>query len=328
MNEPRRASRVRWFATVPAMPSGENPPETPARPGWRHRLWPKSVLGITALLLAFSVGASLSGVVLYSYYEYRLDQNEDRIEGFVAGFDERFRTATETIDNEKQNAQAAVQQELEPLRQFQAEGGTLASLVQRIGPSVWFIETLDESGAPSVGSAFVVETNERESVLVGSYATVKAATRQPGPGITLSKGNDRATARLDNWVEDHDLAVMTVPRGNMPKLDWVPQDRAPRTGERIFVASGLGAAGGSVTQGFVSDVSRGAIQHDAATGVSFQGGPLVNSDGQVTGVASLTFAPFGFSGVSGVNYGVPIRDTCERLLRCPAGNTPAAPAPR
>jgi len=285
-------------------------------------LLPRSVLGITSMLLAFSIGASLSGGVLYSYYEYRLTNTEKKVDNYIAGFDQRFRTASDTIDAEKQNAQASVQKELEPLRQFQAEGGTLASLVQKVGKSIWFVQTLDDTGAPSVGSAFVVASDSGHSVLVTSYSVVKAATHAPGPDIFLVKGDDRIKAHLDNWVEESDLAVVTIDRGGLPKLDWVPQNEQPRVGERAFVGSGLGAGGASVTQGFVSDVSQNALQHDAAIGAPFQGGPMLNSNGQVTGVASMTYAPYGFA-PSGVHYAVPIRSTCDKLLRCPAGNNSA-----
>lgn len=287
---------------------------------WRDWLIPRSVLGIVSLLLAFSIGASLSGVSLYSYYEYRLTNTESKVDNYIEGFDERFRTASDTIDAQKQNAQAEVQKELEPLRNFQAEGGTLASLSQKVGKSIWSIQTLDEKGAPSVGAAFVVETNERESVLVGSYGTIRAATHTPGPEIFAVKGNDRIKVALTNWVEDKDLAAMTLPRGNQPKLDFVSQDAQPRLGERVFVGSGLGSAGASITQGFLSDVAQGAIQHDAAVGAAFEGGPLLNSNGQVTGIASTRFAPYGFAPTGGVSFAIPIRVSCEQLLRCPAGN--------
>jgi S1-C subfamily serine protease len=285
---------------------------------WRDWLIPRSVLGIVALLLAFAIGASLSGVTLYSYYEYRLTNTEEKVDNYISGFDERFRTASDTIDAEKQNAQASVQKELEPLRNFQAEGGTLAALAQKTSGSVWFIQTLDDTGAPAVGSAFVVESNDRESVLVGSYTTVRAATSSPGPEIFATKGNERVKVTLNNWVEDQDLAVMTMPRGNQPKIDFVAQDKQPRMGERVFAISGLGAAGASVTQGFVSDVAQNAIQHDSSIGVSFQGGPLLNSDGQATGVASRRYAPYGFANDGGVTFSVPIRNTCDKLLRCPS----------
>jgi len=37
-------------------------------PSWRERLLPKSVLGMTMLLLMASLGAAFSGTVLYAYY--------------------------------------------------------------------------------------------------------------------------------------------------------------------------------------------------------------------------------------------------------------------
>lgn len=303
----------------------KEPPEdmavhTPPHSRWREWLIPRSVLGITAVLLSFSIGASLSGAVLYSYYEYRLTNTEKKVDNYINGFDDRFKTASDTIDAEKQNAQAAVQKELEPLRQFQSEGGTSAGLVEKVGPSVFFVQTLDKNGAPSVGSAFVVESNTNESTLVTSLATVESSTRTPAPDITVSKGNDKYKATLKNWVEDKDLAVVTIPRGNLPKLQWVDDAAKPRVGERNFVASGFGAAGASVSQGFVLDVSQNAMEHSASVGAEFKGGPIINSDGKVTGVASLNYAPFGFLPQGALSYAVPIRTTCDKLLKCPADN--------
>ena len=93
-----------------------------------------------------------------------------------------------------------------------------------------------------------------------------------------------------------------------------------RSGLNVGPGPRLGSAGSSATQGFVTDVSAGAITHDSPVGVQFRGGPLLNSDGKVTGVASAAYAPFGFSSPTGVSFASPIRTSCERLLRCPAGN--------
>jgi S1-C subfamily serine protease len=302
------------------LPPEEMAARTPPHSRWREWLIPRSVLGITSVLLSFSIGASLSGAVLYSYYEYRLTNTENKVDDYIGGFDERFKTASDTIDAEKQNAQAAVQKELEPLRQFQSEGGTSAALVEKIGKSIYFVQTQDKNGQPSVGSAFVVESNSTESTLVGSLSTVEASTRTPAPEIQVVKGDDKFKATLKNWVEDKDLAVFTIPKGNLPKLDWVGEDQKPRVGERNFVASGFGAAGASVTQGFVIDVSATAFQHSAGVGSEFRGGPVVNSDGRVTGVASLQFAPFGFAPSGSVSYAIPVAATCDKLLKCPANN--------
>ncbi len=286
----------------------------------RDWLLPRSVLGITSLLLSFALGAALSGAVLYSYYNYRLTNTDRRIDSYIKGFDGRFRTANETLDNVKQNAQADIQKELEPLRQFQSEGGTTTKLVEKVSKSVWFVQTLDENGAPSVGSSFVVESTGGQSVLVTSFNTVRAATRTPGPEIYVSNGNDKIKAKLESWVDNQDLAVLTIGKGDLPKLEWVSQSNLPHIGERTFVASGFGSAGASVTQGFVTDVPQNAIQISAPVGPQFQGGPLLNSDGKVTGVASMNYSPFGFASSSSVTYSIPIRLTCEKLLRCPDGN--------
>src|SRR5688500_11035254 len=100
-------------------------------PDWKGRLLPRSVLGITALLLALALGAAFSGAVLYAYYEYRLDTNESAIDKYVVGFDERLTTATEIIEKEGEEARASVEQELEPLRQIAASGETISDLLEK-----------------------------------------------------------------------------------------------------------------------------------------------------------------------------------------------------
>jgi S1-C subfamily serine protease len=89
-----------------------------------------------------------------------------------------------------------------------------------------------------------------------------------------------------------------------------------RSGDRIFAVSGLGGSNASVSLGFVSDVSATAIQHDAAIGQAFQGGPLVNDEGELLAVSSRTYAPLGF-GSDGVWFAAPIRTACDKVLRCP-----------
>jgi S1-C subfamily serine protease len=283
----------------------------------RGRLLPRSVLGITVLVLAFAVGAAFSGAILYSYYEFKKDTTEKRVDSFIEGFDERFQTALATVEAEANNARAEMQAELEPLRKTRAEGQILESLVKKVEPSTFFVNTLDEAGQPSVGSAFAVASDGQQTLLLASYTTIKAATRQPGPGVRVRKGEAEFKATLWTWQEDKDLALIVLGRGNVPVLSFATQ-QGIRPGERIFAVSGLGGAGGAVTQGFVADVSASGLQHDAAVGQAFQGGPLVNSDGSVLAVASRSYAPVGF--VSDHVFFAPfIQVACERVLRCGGG---------
>jgi S1-C subfamily serine protease len=306
-------------------------------PSWRERLIPRTVLGMATLILAFAIGAAASGVAFYSYYEFKKDTTAKTVETFVGGFDERFKTALDTIKAEQDNAKAEIQKELEPLKEIRAEGETLEELVKKAQGAVWFVRTLDEAGQPSVGSAFAVASDSDETLLLTSFATVRAATYQPGPQVFLRKGDQEARAVVWTWQPERDLALLVLDRGNQPKLDFAPTNPPLKLGERVFAMSGLGASGASVTQGFVADVSGSAIQSDAAVGAHFQGGPLLNSDGKVLGVASRSFGPLGFQS-EGVYFALPVRAACDRVLRCPSGNvggagartspTPQAPPPR
>jgi len=283
---------------------------------WRGRLLPRSVLGITALLLAASLGAAFSGAIFYAFYQYRLDQNETAIDKYVEGFDKRLATAQKIIDNERDQARTAIKKDLEPLRQLAASGQTIDDIRKDVEKSVWFVATLAEDGSPSVGTAFVVFADGEQSFLLTSYSTVRASTKQPGPGIELRKGDEKLGAELVTWEEGRDLALISVRRGNLPRLGWSTSDPTIDPGERVFAVSGLGSKGTSITQGLVSDISGAGIQHDAPIGPSFQGGPLVNANGEVVGVASRTYAPFGF-GPDAVWYAPLIGSACDKVLRCP-----------
>ncbi|MDQ3679369.1 MAG: trypsin-like peptidase domain-containing protein [Actinomycetota bacterium] len=286
----------------------------------RERLLPRSVLGISALILAFAVGAAFSGAVLYSYYEFKKDTTEKRVASFIEGFDERFDTALATIDAETNNARAEIQEELEPLRKTRAEGQVLENLIKKVQPSSFFVTSVDEAGQPSVGSAFAVASDDKQTLLVTSYTTVKAATRQPGPPVRVRQGGAEIKSTLWTWDESKDLALIVLARGGVPALAFGPEQVRP--GERVFAVSALGGAGGSATQGFVADVSAEGLQHDAAVGQAFQGGPLVNSEGGVLAVSSRSYAPLGFSSDQ-VFFAPFVRAACERILRCSGG----APGP-
>ena len=276
---------------------------------WQGRLLPRSVLGISALILAASLGAAFSGAILYAYYAYRLDRGVE----FASTFDERLDTAVKTIEAEQEQARAAVRAELEPLQRLGATGETLEQLIDKVSPATFFVTTLDEAGAPSVGSGFVVFSDAEQSFVLTSYATVAAATRSPGPEVRLRKGDEELVGQMVSWEEGRDLALLSIPRGGIERVPWAER---VTTGERVFSVSGLGGAGGSASQGLVGDVSAAGIQHDTPVGVQFQGAPLVNASGEVVGVTSRRYAPLGFA-PDDVYFAPAIADACIELLVCP-----------
>ena len=304
------------------MPDEQAPP-----PRWRQRLMPKTALGISMIILAAALGSAFTGAVLYAYYDYRLNKNEDEVARFVKGFDTRFKRAQDIIAFESATAQNQIRDQLKPLEAITAAGGTLEQILQKVSPSLWFVHTLDENGGASVGTAFVVASDDQQAYLVASYATVRAATRAPGPDVMVRQGAEDIKATLWTWQEDKDLALLVIPKANAPRLKWAEGAPPIRIGERVFAMSGLGGAGGAITQGLVADISAPTVQHTAAVGTQFQGGPLVNSNGEVLAIASRAYAPLGFTSTE-VSFAVPIRMSCEQVLKCPNGGAPNAPGDR
>jgi S1-C subfamily serine protease len=319
---------MRAMATVTDRPRNDpaGPGGPPEPPGLRPRAFlPRSVGGIVALLVATSIGAAFSGTILFAYYQYRLQKTETRVEKFIADFDKTLKDGVKTVHDERDAAKAEIRKELEPLQEIRAQGGVLKDMVSKVKDSVYLVQTQDEVGQPSVGTAFVVTADADQSYLVTSLAVVQASTKRPGPEITIRKGNETpAKATLWTWQEERDLALLIVPRGNLPRLPWAAAGATPDIGERVFTVAGIGGAGASIVQGFVADVSAAGLEHDTAISGAFVGGPVLNSKGEVLGVASRTYAPLGFVS-DRVTFAVPIRSSCERVLKCPAGNNANAP---
>lgn len=300
-------------------PSAETAAAVAVRRPLRYRVLPRSAIGISIAILAFALGASLSGVVLYSYYEYRLTKNEAKVSRVTSQLPNEVKKAQDQLKAQEAEAQALITQQIAPLKSVLATGETLQNLVAKSAPSLYFVHTLDNSGQPSVGTAFAVASDSRQTLLLTSYTVVQAATRRPGPDVFVRHGGNDQKVTVFTWQENRDLALIVLPTPNLPKLDFA--SAPPKPGERVFALSGLGAQGASITQGFVADVSAEGIQHDARTGTQFQGGPLLNSDGHVVGILSRTFSPLGFS-VADVYFAVPPKAACEKVLQCPNG-TPA-----
>ena len=308
-------------AAAPSPKQGRRARRSAGKPSggrFGQRILPKSVVGVVVLMLAAAIGFAFGGTVLYAYYQYKTDKLEKKVNTFVNGFEERFKKAVEDIDKEKEDAKAEVRKEIEPIKELRASGATLKSLIDQVKDSVYLVQTQDEFGRPTAGSAFVVTSDAEKSYLVTSLSVVKAATRKPGPGITVRKGDDRIDATLWTWHEERDLALLIVNKANLPRVKWAAPDAQPQYGERVFDVGGVGGAGGSITQGFVADVSASGIEHDAAVTGPFAGGPILNSKGEVLAVATPGYMPLGFTS-DRVTYSPFIRATCEKILKCPAG---------
>lgn len=317
--------RMARVTTAPGSTGSEPSPRTgPATlaeraQGLRDRLLPRTIVGVTMLVLAASLGAALSGTILFAYYQYRLNAAQQRINSYVSGFGKRFDTAVSTINADRNNATAQIQHSLAPLIKSQAQGQTMQAMLAKTSPSVWLVHTLDANGQPSVGSAFAVATSSSSTLLLTSYSTVQAATKQPAPTVFARQNGSDHVVHVQTWQQSADLALLVLPEGNQPVLHFASGGPALAVGDQLFAVSGLGAGGGSISAGQVAGLASNMIETTTPIGAAFQGGPLLDSKGRVVGVASLSYAPAGFTS-SGVWLGVPIKYACQQVLSCPSGS--------
>jgi S1-C subfamily serine protease len=305
-SEWRRAEKARRYA---------------ARNSVRFPIFTRSILLWLLIFALTGVAFGASGAFWWANFNTQVSE----LRSDTQDFEERSVDAQSEIQGLRDQSIGEINEALAPLRGFLSETQML-QLGQQFSPSVQFIATLDEAGLPSVGTGFAVITDDRQTWFVTSYTTVRAATVAPGPEITLRKGTDEVKGELWNWDPQRDLALVRADIPNAQVLEWVEDgDAARAVSRRIFPVSGLGGAGSSLTTGVVIDQSSIGFQHDAPLGAAWQGGPIVNVDGKVFGIASLTYAPLGFPPGEQVHFAASVNEICQRILSCGGGQREAGP---
>ena len=290
-------------------------PVSPGRQKLRHRILPRTVIGIASMLMATGIGAAFSGAAFYAYYDDRLAENERTVGRFVEGFDQQFSDAAGALDEMRVEAVSTIRDELEPLGDYVADAGGVIGLPASAGPSVWLLETRDGDGAVVAGSAFAVVGHRGGTAMVTSYDLVRAATVEPGPAVELLKDDRRIEAEVWSWDEERDLALLVVD-AEIPALP-LAGDRAQveAIGHRVFALSGFGGQGASAAPGVVIDHSPVGLQHTAPIGTFANGGPLLDGEGRVLGMASIAYGPLGVD-PGAVPQAPDVAGLCAEILRC------------
>ncbi len=290
-------------------------PLSPGRQKLRHRILPRTVIGIAFMLMATGIGAAFSGAAFYAYYDDRLAENERTVGRFVEGFDQQFSDAASSLDEMRVDAVATIRDELEPLGDLAADATGVVGLPATAGPSVWLVETRDADGRVAVGSAFAVAEHRGGTALVTSLDVVRAATIEPGPPVELLKGDRRVEADVWSWDEDRDLALLVVAEA-IPALTLAgEQAQASAVGSRVFALGGFGGQGATAVPGVLVDRSGQGLQHTAPVGTLYAGGPLLDGGGRVLGVASGAYQPLGVE-PGPVAQAPDVAGLCAELLRC------------
>lgn len=277
-------------------PAGQMPPPRPARSVRMMPMW----LGATSLgvLLAIAVVQTALLVVLSGKANDTsadLREANDRL-GEV---EEAARTFDERI--------------------LQVEGRTsgvlnAAEVAEEVLPSVFRVQVSDMVGT---AFAFGPATRGGGTSLVTNYHVIESAVTGGGDKkVSIERKERSYTATVVDVDPERDLAILHTSK-EFPRLD-AAQNTVNSGDPVVVVGAPLGLAD-TVTTGVVSAVRQDptlgidVIQFDAAISPGNSGGPVVNAEGDVVGIASAKIVE---DGAEGLGLAIPIATVCEKLLNC------------
>lgn len=267
-----------------------------------------------------AIAAAFSGAALFAFYRFELDDTKREIARIQSIIADDVAASEQVVQQREDEAIAEIESVLSELEQFSAGSQTIAELADGVRDSIYLVSTLDQNGQPSVGTAFVLFSDSERSYLLTSFATVAAATVEPGPDISVRGRDGDLAVRLETWDPERDLALLIAEDApNLPRVE-VADPGSVRTGDRLFAVTALGADGAAIVQGTVADVAANGIQHDVPIGVQYRGGPMLDSSGELVAISSRAYAPLPFA-PEAVFFGIPVREACVEVVTCPSSLT-------
>ncbi|MGA2064245.1 MAG: trypsin-like peptidase domain-containing protein [Thermoguttaceae bacterium] len=181
---------------------------------------------------------------------------------------------------------------------------------------------LDQHSGTGTGTAFVVNSN---GYLITCDHVVRGGTK-----FTVKLGDATHVAKVLQTDRESDLALLQIstsgltalPLGDSQKVELAQEVRVVGYPLSDVLGSSIKITSGSVA-GVVDHDGQRLFQVDAAVNPGNSGGPVVNSRGEVVGVASAKLAGVE---ISNVGFAVPV-EKVRALLKRQAIIDPAAAAP-
>lgn len=265
-------------------------------PAARSRKGLKLFLGILAALLTLCVvfgGCVATAVLMNRYWEGQMHR----------------------LNEEHQEKIAKLQSQISALEKTQiiVPGNEDGESVTLTPPQLYSLAAkgvVSVNAGSSVGSGFLVSA---DGYIVTNYHVVEDATSLK----VTTYAEQEYTAKLVGYDNSNDLAVLKIEGEDMPYLTCGSSSTV-NIGEQVAViGSPLGKLTGSLNLGYISAKDRlilaegskiHMIQLDASINEGNSGGPLLNMQGQVIGIASAKYSGTTSSGalVEGIGFAIPI----------------------
>ena len=164
---PRRTGRQRrseWRRTEKAR-------RYAARNSVRFPIFTRSVLLWMLIFALVGVAFGASGAFWWAHFNTQVSE----LRSDTQDFETRSQSASADIEKQKNDATDQINAALVPLKDSLAATKTVQEAAT-YSPAVYQVSSLDDQGRPSVGTAFAVITSEDETLMLTSYAAVRASS--------------------------------------------------------------------------------------------------------------------------------------------------------
>jgi putative serine protease PepD len=203
-----------------------------------------------------------------------------------------------------------LQAELDALEKAVAARPDWSAVASQTEPSVFTIEA-----GSSLGSAWVLRADPSGSDLITNFHVVAGAWTSGQTDVQLQQGDRAIPGQIIRVDEVDDIALIHV-LVQLPPLQ-TDQHRLQIGTAVMAIGSPLGL-GGTASFGYVSGYrsleGSDYMQFSAPISPGNSGGPIVDLQGRVVGVASAKFVG---DGVEGLGLAIPIAVACIAFVKCP-----------
>jgi putative serine protease PepD len=209
----------------------------------------------------------------------------------------------------QQQAITRLQAQINQMRSHGSQQADWSQLAAQVEPSVFTIST-DEG----LGSGWVVRSDASGSDLVTNYHVVADAIAAGTQRVDVIQADRTLSGTIVRTDRTDDLVVVHVHEKLRPLQ---PAASRPRVGAAVMVVGSPLGLGGTVSIGLVSGFrsieGSDYVQFSAPISPGNSGGPVVDSQGHVIGVAKGKFVG---DGVEALGFAIPVSVACAELDVC------------
>ena len=163
---------------------------------------------------------------------------------------------------------------------------SLPDLVEKCGPAVVMIYNMDGNKVQSKGSGFIVDPT---GVIITNYHVIKDAT---AINVKLTSGKTYPIVKIFNLDKPKDICILKVDGSGLPSLKLGNSDKV-KVGENCIAIGNPQGFENTVSNGLISDKRSYddiyLLQTSAPISPGSSGGPLLNEQGEVIGITSLSW---------------------------------------